>query len=152
MEGSEKTTNSTFSICMDHPRAAGITHPSRLILLVRSSQRFLVSTKIMVLFSFSAIISSISWISLQMGKHNPDTSAAPSYISTVRTAEHDIFRAIILLPSVLLVLFSLHTDVDNLQDVVVGAELQSPNINLDVVLQEVLSQLPYFLGPGCTPH
>lgn len=44
------------------------THPSRLILRVRSSHRFLVSTKMMVLFSFSAIISSISWISLRKAK------------------------------------------------------------------------------------
>lgn len=45
--------------------AACCSHPSRLILRVRSSQRFLVSTKMMVLFSFSAMISSISWINLQ---------------------------------------------------------------------------------------
>lgn len=44
-----------------------ITHPSRLILRVRSSQRFLVSAKMMVLFSFSAMISSISWINLSKG-------------------------------------------------------------------------------------
>lgn len=56
-----------------------------------------------------------------------------------------------LLP-LLLVLFSLHADIDNLQDVVVGAELQSANINLDVVLQEVLSELPNLLWPSCTPH
>lgn len=44
------------------------SYPSRLILLVRSSQRFFVSTKMMVLFSFSAMISSISWISLMVRK------------------------------------------------------------------------------------
>lgn len=47
-----------------------ISHPSRRILLVRSSQRFLVSTKMMVLFSFSAMISSISCISLAMTRIN----------------------------------------------------------------------------------
>lgn len=55
-------------------------------------------------------------------------------------------------PSVLLILFRLHADINNLQDVVVGAELQSADINLDVVLQEVLSKLPNFLWPGRTPH
>lgn len=52
----------------------------------------------------------------------------------------------------LLVLFRFQADVNNLQDVVVGTELQSTNINLDVFLQEVLSQLPYLFWPGCTPH
>lgn len=54
--------------------------------------------------------------------------------------------------SLLLVLFRFQADVNNLQDVVVGTELQSTNINLDVLLQEVLSQLPYLFWPGCTPH
>lgn len=50
--------SSIFLLCHHHP------HPSLLILRVSSSQRFFVSTKMMVLFSFSAMISSISWISL----------------------------------------------------------------------------------------
>lgn len=54
--------------------------------------------------------------------------------------------------SLLLVLFGLHADIDNLKDVVVGTELQSTNIYLDVVLQEVLSELPNLLWPSCTPH
>lgn len=52
----------------------------------------------------------------------------------------------------LVVLFSLHADIDYLQDVVVGAELQSSDIDLDVVPQEVLSQLPNLFWPRCTPH
>lgn len=42
-------------------------YPSLLILLVSSSQRLLVSTKMMVLFSFSLIISSSNRISLKEG-------------------------------------------------------------------------------------
>lgn len=46
------------------------TYPSLLILLVRSSHRLLVSTKMMVLFSFSLIISSSRRMSLQEIRHS----------------------------------------------------------------------------------
>lgn len=51
-----------------HMKREVLPHPSRLIFRVRSSQRFFVSTKMMVLFSFSAMISSISWRSLSTKK------------------------------------------------------------------------------------
>lgn len=54
--------------------------------------------------------------------------------------------------SLLLVLLAVHADVDNLQDVVVGAELQSADVDLDVVLQEVLGELTDLLRPGGAPH
>lgn len=52
----------------------------------------------------------------------------------------------------LMVLFIVHADINYLQDVVVGAELQSANVDLDVVLQEVLRKLANILRPGCAPH
>lgn len=58
-------------ISFNHLRGFNSTHPSRRILRVRSSHRFLVSTKMIVLFSFSAIISSINWINLR--KENKQT-------------------------------------------------------------------------------
>lgn len=52
----------------------------------------------------------------------------------------------------LVILLSVVAHVHYLQDVVVGAELQSAHVDLDVLLQEVLSQLAHLLGPGGTPH
>lgn len=34
----------------------------------------------------------------------------------------------------------------------ISTELQRSNVNLDIVLKEVLSQLANLLRPGCTPH
>lgn len=59
------------------------SYPSRLILLVRSSQRFFVSTKMMVLFSFSAMISSISWISLTVRKEWRESTTQVSGLEDV---------------------------------------------------------------------
>lgn len=53
---------------------------------------------------------------------------------------------------VLVVLFILHTDVDYLKDVVVGAELQCSDIDLDIVFQKVLCQLADLFRPGSAPH
>jgi len=54
--------------------------------------------------------------------------------------------------SVLAVFLVLHADVDDLQDVVVGAELQGAHVDLHIVPQEVLGQLPHLLGPRGAPH
>jgi len=43
-------------------------------------------------------------------------------------------------------------DVDDLQDVVVSMNLQCPDVDLDVVLEEVLWQRANLLRPRCTPH
>lgn len=52
----------------------------------------------------------------------------------------------------LVFLLSIIADIHYLQDVVVGTELQRPNIDLDVLLQEVLCQLANLFGPSGTPH
>lgn len=52
----------------------------------------------------------------------------------------------------LVVLFILHADIHYLKDVVVGAELQRSNVDLDVVFQKVLGQLANLFRPGSTPH
>lgn len=54
--------------------------------------------------------------------------------------------------SLLVVLFAVHADINNLQDVMVGTELKGSNINLDVVPQKVFSELTDIFGPSCTPH
>ena len=52
----------------------------------------------------------------------------------------------------LVVLLILHTDINDLKDVVVGAELQRSDIDLHIVFQKVLSQLPDLFRPGSAPH
>lgn len=52
----------------------------------------------------------------------------------------------------LVVLLILHADIDYLKDVVVGAELQRSNIDLDIVFQKVLCQLANLFRPGSAPH
>lgn len=52
----------------------------------------------------------------------------------------------------LVVLFILHADVHYLKDVVVGAELQRSNVDLDVVFQKVLGQLANLFRPRSAPH
>lgn len=52
----------------------------------------------------------------------------------------------------LLVLLTVQTDIDYLKDVVVSAEFQCSNIDLDIVLQEVLCKLANLFRPGSTPH
>lgn len=52
----------------------------------------------------------------------------------------------------LVVLFILHADIYYLKDVVVGAELQRSNVDLDVVFQKVLGQLANLFRPGSAPH
>ena len=52
----------------------------------------------------------------------------------------------------LVFLLVLHADVHDLQDVVVGVQLQGPYVHLDVVLEELLSQASHLLGPRGTPH
>lgn len=51
-----------------------------------------------------------------------------------------------------MVFLALHAYIHYLQDIVVGAQLQVPHIDLNIVLQEVLSKLAHFFGPGGTPH
>jgi len=50
----------------------------------------------------------------------------------------------------LLLLFLAH--LHNLHYVVIGSKLQWPNIHLDVIIQEILSQCLNFPGPCCRPH
>lgn len=52
----------------------------------------------------------------------------------------------------LVVLFILHAHVHYLQNVVVGTEFQSTNVNLNVVSQKVFSQLSHLFWPCCAPH
>lgn len=52
----------------------------------------------------------------------------------------------------LVLLLAIITYIHYLQDVVVGTELQSSHIDLDIIFQEVLSQLTNLFGPGSTPH
>ena len=52
----------------------------------------------------------------------------------------------------LVLLLAVVADIYNLQDVVVGAELQSTHVDLDILLQEVFRQLAHLLGPGGAPH
>ena len=49
-------------------------------------------------------------------------------------------------------LLVLHTDVNDLQDVVVGVQLERPDVDLDVRLQEVLGQVLHVLRPSRAPH
>lgn len=51
-----------------------------------------------------------------------------------------------------MVLLTLHTDINNLKDVVIGAEFQRSNVDLDIVFQKVLCQLSNLFWPGGTPH
>lgn len=53
---------------------------------------------------------------------------------------------------VLVVLFAFHADVHDLEDVVVGAQFQVAHVDLGVVTQEVLRELPHLLRPGSAPH
>lgn len=52
----------------------------------------------------------------------------------------------------LVFLLSVIADVHNLQNVVVGAQLQRPHVDLDVLFQEVFSQLANLFGPCGAPH
>lgn len=52
----------------------------------------------------------------------------------------------------LVLLLHVIANINYLQDVMVGTELQCPNVDLNIVLQEVLSQLANFLRPGGAPH
>lgn len=52
----------------------------------------------------------------------------------------------------LVVLFTFHADIHNLEDVVVGTQLQIAHVDLGVITQEILCKLSYFLWPGCAPH
>lgn len=53
---------------------------------------------------------------------------------------------------ILVVFFTFHADIHNLEDVVVGTQLQIAHVDLGVVTKEVLGELPHLLRPGCTPH
>jgi hypothetical protein len=61
----------------------------------------------------------------------------------------DDFQAI---ANTLSLFFKFLANVDDLENVVVGSQLQRSNIDLDVVLQKLLGQDSYFFGPGCGPH
>lgn len=52
----------------------------------------------------------------------------------------------------LILLLHVAANINYLEDVVVGTKLQSTNVDLDVVLQKVFSQLADFLWPSGTPH
>lgn len=52
----------------------------------------------------------------------------------------------------LVLLLHVTAHIHYLEDVVVGTELQSTDVDLDVVLQEVFSQLANFLWPSGAPH
>lgn len=52
----------------------------------------------------------------------------------------------------LILLLQVIANINYLQDVVIGAQLQGSNIDLNVVLQEVLSQLTNFFRPSGAPH
>lgn len=52
----------------------------------------------------------------------------------------------------LVVLLTLHTDINDLQDVVISTELQSSNIDLNIIFKEIFSQLANLFGPGSAPH
>lgn len=121
-------------------RTSESTHPSRRILRVRSSHRLFVSTKMMVLFSFSLMISSSSRMSLGIKMSLSGRVKASTGRGRTRPRRLLVF------------LLSVVADVDDLQDVVVGAELQGPDVDLHVLLQEVLGQLPDLFGPGGAPH
>lgn len=54
--------------------------------------------------------------------------------------------------NLLVFLLTLNTDVNYLKDVVVGAEFQSSDIDLDIIFQEVLCQLADLFGPRGAPH
>lgn len=53
---------------------------------------------------------------------------------------------------ILVVFFAFHAHIHNLEDVVVGTQLQVAHVDLGVVTKEVLGELPHFLRPGGTPH
>lgn len=105
----------------------------------------------MVLFSFSAIISSISWINLRKRRLEKKEKLVSATI-TIQTNQSITVEIYFVISLLLVVLLTLHTDVNYLKDVVVGAELQGSNIDLDIVLQKVLSQLANLFRPGSTPH
>ena len=46
----------------------------------------------------------------------------------------------------------LIADIDDLQNVVVGVNLQCAHVDLHIVLQEILRQSPHFLRPSGAPH
>ena len=52
----------------------------------------------------------------------------------------------------LVIFLSFTADINNLENVVIGMKLKSANVDLDVVLQELLSKTLHLLGPGSTPH
>lgn len=52
----------------------------------------------------------------------------------------------------LFLLLMIHAHINDLQDVVVGCELQGTNVHLDVVVQKFLCKPANFLGPRGTPH
>ncbi len=56
----------------------------------------------------------------------------------------DLKQLAVLLPPV--------AHVDDLEDVVVGRQLQRPDVHLDVVGEEVLGELAHLLGPRGGPH
>lgn len=51
-----------------------------------------------------------------------------------------LHRQALVKVNILVILLVVVTDLHNLSDVVVGAEVQGANVDLDVVLQEVLCQ------------
>lgn len=53
---------------------------------------------------------------------------------------------------ILMVFLALHAYIHYLQDIMVGTEFQVPHIDLDIVMQEVFSQLAHLLWPSSTPH
>ena len=52
----------------------------------------------------------------------------------------------------LLLLLRFIADVDDLEDVVVGGELERSDSHVDVVVEEILGQSAHFLGPGGAEH
>lgn len=52
----------------------------------------------------------------------------------------------------LVLLLGLLADVDDLQDSVVGAQLQGSNVDLNVVPEKLFGQRSHLLGPRGTPH
>jgi len=59
---------------------------------------------------------------------------------------------IIIIIIILVRLLFLIADVDDLKDVVVGVDLQSSDVDLYVVVEEVLRQSTHLLWPRGTPH
>lgn len=52
----------------------------------------------------------------------------------------------------LVFLLKLVADINDLQDVVVGRQLQGSNVHLHIFMQEVFRQPTHFFGPCSTPH